>query len=145
VPLHTELVGRLRPWLASKCTDRSVWPGKRARDKQAGVVLKKDLATARAAWPAESDPAERGVAGVRPKEAQALAKHSTITLTMDRYAHTGLHDVSLAVESLPALPASSPESAPATLKATGTENASASTDHSVCTGFAHAAATGDSG
>ena len=32
-------------------------------------------------------------AGVSPKEAQSLARHSTITLTMDRYAHIGLMDI----------------------------------------------------
>src|SRR5262249_28678826 len=59
VPLHSELVGRLRPWLAGKCPGRPVWPGKWARDKQAGVMLKTDLATARAAWLAEAGPADR--------------------------------------------------------------------------------------
>lgn len=42
-------------------------------------------------------------AGVKPKEAQTLARHSTITLTMDRYAHSGLNDIAAAVESLPSL------------------------------------------
>src|SRR5205823_4405615 len=31
-------------------------------------------------------------AGVHPKIAQTLARHSTITLTLDRYTHTGLVD-----------------------------------------------------
>ena len=30
--------------------------------------------------------------GVTPKTAQTLARHSTITLTMDRYTHVGIHD-----------------------------------------------------
>jgi hypothetical protein len=59
-------------------------------------------------------------AGVKPKEAQALARHSTITLTMDRYAHTGLHDVAAAVGALPALP-SRGEAARQLLPATGTD------------------------
>ena len=41
--------------------------------------------------------------GVHPKIAQQLARHSTITLTMDRYSHTKLVDLNAAVENLPSL------------------------------------------
>jgi len=44
-------------------------------------------------------------AGVAPKEAKELARHSTITLTMDRYAHVGIRDTAVAVGKL-SLPAS---------------------------------------
>ena len=57
--------------------------------------------------------------GVSPKVAQTLARHSTITLTMDRYTHVGLHDVASAMQSLPALP-TAPARRPQELKATGT-------------------------
>ena len=40
-------------------------------------------------------------ANTPPKVAQRLARHSTITLTMDRYAHTALHDIASAVQALP--------------------------------------------
>lgn len=56
--------------------------------------------------------------GVTPKVAQALARHSTITLTMDRYAHVALADTSKALASLPALPVAAAQ--PAALAATGT-------------------------
>lgn len=39
--------------------------------------------------------------GVHPRVAQSLARHSTITLTMDRYSHTVLGDLSAALEVLP--------------------------------------------
>ncbi len=39
-------------------------------------------------------------AGVAPKEAKELARHSTITLTMDRYAHVGLRDTAAALARL---------------------------------------------
>ena len=39
-------------------------------------------------------------AGVMPKEAKELARHSTITLTMDRYAHVGVRDTAAAVAKL---------------------------------------------
>ncbi len=45
--------------------------------------------------------------GVHPKLAKELARHSTITLTMDRYAHVGLVDISAALESLPGIPETS--------------------------------------
>lgn len=46
--------------------------------------------------------------GVHPKVAQALARHSTITLTMDRYSHSYMGEQSEAVAALPDL---SPDSA----------------------------------
>lgn len=42
-------------------------------------------------------------AGVHPKVAQALARHSTITLTLDRYTHVDLTDLTNALDRLPAL------------------------------------------
>ena len=58
---------------------------------------------------------------VHPKVAQRLARHSTITLTMDRYTHLHRDDLADAVKTLPDL------SAPArqTHVATGTDDVSA--------------------
>ena len=42
---------------------------------------------------------------VHPKNAQALARHSTINLTMNAYTHTVLGDLASDVDRLPALPA----------------------------------------
>ncbi len=41
--------------------------------------------------------------GVQPKVAQALARHSTITLTLDRYTHLRAGDELKALETLPDL------------------------------------------
>ena len=41
--------------------------------------------------------------GVHPKVAQKLVRHSTNTLTMDRYAHARTADMNAAVENLPSL------------------------------------------
>ena len=57
--------------------------------------------------------------GVHPKVAQQLARHSTITLTMDRYSHLGLIDMSAGLSALPALVATGPSK----LQATGTAGA----------------------
>jgi hypothetical protein len=43
------------------------------------------------------------IAGVSPKAAQELARHSDIRLTMQRYPHKTLHDLGAAVERLPSL------------------------------------------
>ena len=43
--------------------------------------------------------------GVHPKVAQSLARHCTITLTMDRYSHTLREDERAALDALPDLSA----------------------------------------
>ncbi len=52
--------------------------------------------------------------GVHPAEAQKLARHSTIALTLDRYTHVHAADAARALDVLPDL------DAPAPLRATGT-------------------------
>ena len=54
--------------------------------------------------------------GVHPKVAQQLARHSSITLTMDRYSHLGLIDMTAGLAALPTIVA--PDSQ--TMRATGT-------------------------
>jgi integrase len=44
-------------------------------------------------------------AGIRPKMAQTLARHSDVRLTLGVYTHVELHDQTAAIESLPAPPA----------------------------------------
>ncbi len=60
-------------------------------------------------------------AGVMPKDAMELARHSTITLTMDRYAHVGIRDTAAAVARLVFPTTSRPTPEPAAMKATGTD------------------------
>ena len=43
-------------------------------------------------------------AGVHPKVAQELARHSTVSLTLDRYTHVPSHALTDALRRLPALP-----------------------------------------
>jgi hypothetical protein len=52
--------------------------------------------------------------GVHPKTAQTLARHSTITLTMDRYSHTYRGEAAAALSVLPDLSAPIREAATAT-------------------------------
>ncbi len=65
-------------------------------------------------------------AGVHPKIAQTLARHSTITPTLDRYTHVGLYGLSASVNSLPAIPVEVPVAEANVLKATGTEDGAGS-------------------
>ena len=48
--------------------------------------------------------------GVSPKVAQTLVRHSTITLTMDRYSHLELHDQAAALDVLPGMTETEAES-----------------------------------
>ena len=59
--------------------------------------------------------------GVHPKTAQTLARHSTITLTMDRYSHTCRGEAAAALQALPDLSQPNRE----TEKKTGTDDAKA--------------------
>ena len=45
-------------------------------------------------------------AGIRPKVAQTLARHSDVRLTLQVYTHVELHDQTAAIESLPGPPGS---------------------------------------
>lgn len=58
--------------------------------------------------------------GVHPKVAQQLARHSTITLTMDRYSHTVMGELAEALDRLPDLG----NEVPARQPATGTDGTS---------------------
>ena len=58
-------------------------------------------------------------AGVHPKKAQALARHSKIDLTMDHYTKIDIHDAAADVERLGAIPTGQP---PEHARATGTDD-----------------------
>ena len=94
--------------------EAKLWPGKWYRD--AAEMLRADLSAAGIEY---EDAAGRvfdfhalrhmfisslAAAGVHPKVAQTLARHSSITLTMDRYTHLAVADVAGALEDLPGLP-----------------------------------------
>ena len=59
-------------------------------------------------------------AGVAPKTAQDLARHSDINLTLSRYSHTIVEDRAAALAALPDL---TPDARPQTMVATGTDGA----------------------
>jgi integrase len=150
LPLHPDLAERLGRWFQerSTATEREsvvlafknaaevnvarLWPGAWAEKRHAAAMLREDLKAAGI----EYDDGGRvfdfhalrhqfitslAQAGVHPKTAQELARHSTITLTLDRYSHVGLYDQNAAIASLPAMPSAQA----ATAQSTGTDDAHA--------------------
>jgi hypothetical protein len=147
LPLHPDLAARLREWFrersavaegesvvlafndASEATSPRLWPGAWAEKRHAAAMLREDLKAAGIGY--EDDGrvfdfhalrhqfiSSLAKAGVHPKTAQELARHSTITLTLDRYSHVGLYDQGAALASLPTVEA-------AAVRATGTDDATA--------------------
>ena len=143
LPLHPDLAARLRQWLlerGERADDRravlsltDVSDAKRERlfpgtwVIRAWQMMRLDLDVANVPYSTDAGVADfhslrhtfvsnLAAAGVHPKLAQQLARHSTITLTMDRYSHLSLLDVAGALESLPCF--ATPESQP--MRATGT-------------------------
>ena len=148
LPLHAELAERLRLWIREKAVDVPIagkvskdgrrqtvaadgklWPG--TWHEKGARVLRRDLEAADIAFEDASGLvfdfhalrhqfiSNLAKSGAHPKAAQALARHSTITLTMDRYTHLGLVDLSSALEGMPKLPGTEADREQA--RATGTD------------------------
>lgn len=116
LPLHASLVERLRPWLATK-TGSTLWTlSGRWWGTRAAEMLRSDLKRAGIAY---ADAAGRVVdfhalrhtfitslarSGVHPLKAKELARHSTITLTMDVYSHADANELRDALDTLPPCP-----------------------------------------
>ena len=115
VPLHPTLVPELTAWLADKSAGDPVWPGKWASGFEAGVILRADLEAAGIDYKTDEGYADFHAlrhtfvttvirAGATPKEAQGLARHSDIRLTMERYAHLVLLEMAAAILRMPHIP-----------------------------------------
>ena len=131
MPLRPDLAEILRSYLAGRPPDALVWPGTWV--ERSARMLRHDLERAGVAY---VDPegkyrdfhslrhrlgSELAKANVPPKVAQTLMRHSTITLTMDRYSHIGLWDTAGALDKLPVPSDHYPEPDPAIMQATGTQ------------------------
>jgi site-specific recombinase XerC len=127
-PLPTWLVTRLREWLR----DRELQPGDKlfpgGWPERAAEMLRVDLEAAKIPYEDGGEffdfHSQRhnyisgfSSAGVHPKIAQSLARHSSIELTMNRYTHLLHTDVAGALDRIPG-PAAAPEKQSA--RATGT-------------------------
>jgi hypothetical protein len=70
--------------------------------------------------------------GASVKTAQELARHSTPVLTIGRYSHTRLHDLTGALDALPNLPSPDMKNTPEATVATGTGNTAPESSNSKC-------------
>jgi integrase len=110
-PIRADVAELMREYMADRQAGSVLWPG--AWADVAAEMIRLDLAAA--GIPYQDDAgryfdfhAVRGqfismlaASGVHPKVAQILARHSTITLTMDYYTHLDVLDVTAALDKLP--------------------------------------------
>jgi integrase len=122
-PLRPDLAATVRTYLAGRPRLERLWRGSWVKDGAA--MLRADLAPLGIPY---EDEAGRVLdfhglrhtfisilarSGVHPKVAQILARHSTISLTMDRYTHLELVDVARGLETLPPIRSASSKPRPA--------------------------------
>jgi len=105
----------VREWLADKPANERLWSGEWASQRHGAEMIRIDLTAADIDY--EDDEgrvadfhalrhtfiSNLARAGVHPRNAQALARHSTIDLTMNVYTHVAMADLHDDVESLPGL------------------------------------------
>ena len=115
LPLRSEVAAMVRDWLADKPANERLWPGEWASQRHGAEMIRIDLTAADIDY--EDDEgrvadfhalrhtfiSNLARAGVHPRNAQALARHSTIDLTMDVYTHVAMADLHDDVESLAGL------------------------------------------
>jgi integrase len=116
-PLRRDVAERVRAYFAEVADlgRERIWPGNWL--ERAAQMLRRDLEAAKIDY-RDADGrvfdfhalrhqfiSNLARGGVHPKEAQTLARHSTITLTMDRYTHLALADLTSALDRLPAIAA----------------------------------------
>jgi integrase len=110
LPLHAALAAKLKVWLAERRSAVPLWPG--TWSERASRMVKRDLDVAEIAYRDASGVFDFHAlrhqflsalarSGVHPKAAQKLARHSTITLTMDRYSHLDLAELGDALKLVP--------------------------------------------
>lgn len=123
-PLHAGLVAKIRPWLAARPACEPIWERKALRD--GALLVRHDLATAGIPYRDASGRVfdfhglrhwfitRLTQSGCHPKALQILARHSTVALTLDKYAHLSPDDASRALAGLPRLVSGTPEAADGT-------------------------------
>jgi excisionase family DNA binding protein len=121
-PLRPDVAELVREFLAGRDRKARLWPG--TWPEAGAEMVRLDLAAAGIAY---QDDAGRfydfhalrhqfisnlAAAGVHPKVAQELARHSTIELTMRVYTHLQLRDKGAALDKLPPPPPADPTASP---------------------------------
>ncbi|MBI1309700.1 tyrosine-type recombinase/integrase [bacterium] len=134
-PLRAELAAMFRDYFDALADTRQgdlipirskrlVWPG--TWPQKASVMVRTDQEAADVSYRDEHDRVldfhglrhtfgtNLAKAGISPKVAQELMRHSDGNLTLNTYSHVGLHDLAGAVEQLPPVPYAVPEVATGT-------------------------------
>ncbi|MBL8796690.1 MAG: tyrosine-type recombinase/integrase [Planctomycetia bacterium] len=116
--LRADLAERLKPRVQAGKAGKPLWPG--AWPDLGAEMIRLDLAAAGVPYLDERGRAydfhalrhqfisNLAAAGVHPKMAQDLARHSDIRLTMNLYTHLGANDRRAALDKLPELPGEKP-------------------------------------
>jgi integrase len=134
-PIRPEAADILRPWLAARTPGKPLFG---RLTQYTARMLRHDLEAAGIPFQTDSGTADfhalrhsfisalaRSNAPV--KIVQSLARHSTPTLTLGVYAHVRLYDQSAALEALPDLTRSAPDTQSSAGAATGTDASHANT------------------
>ena len=102
----------LRQWLADRPAGQRLWGKNWAARRQGSKMIKVDLAAAGVPYKDALDRyadfhalrhtfiSNLARAGVHPRNAQALARHSTIDLTMNVYTHVAIDDLANDLEAM---------------------------------------------
>ncbi len=128
-PIRKDVAEIIKNWLLSKgehlSRESHLWPG--TWHLRAAKMLKDDLKEAEIPYVDESGRvfdfhalrhqfiSNLAESGIHPKIAQQLARHSTITLTMDRYTHSQDQKILEALEQMPSVSAGTDEAEKFTL------------------------------
>ncbi len=111
LPLHPSLVERLTVWIDGK--KGKLFPGTWAAERRQAKILRRDLEEAGIEYVDEQGRyadfhalrhtfvSSLARSGVHPSKAKELARHSTITLTMDVYSHVETEELRSALDSVP--------------------------------------------
>ena len=115
LPLRQDIAAMLRDWLEGRSAGERLWDGRWASDRQGSKMIKADLKVAGVPYKDANDRyadfhalrhtfiSNLARAGVHPRNAQALARHSTIDLTMNVYTHIAMEDLVSDIEAMPAV------------------------------------------
>ncbi len=116
LPLRGDVAEMLRAWLAGRPAGERLWDGDWASRRQGSTMIRVDLTAADVDYEDDTGRvadfhalrhtfiSNLARAGVHPRNAQALARHSTIDLTMNVYTHVAIADLATDIRKLPAVP-----------------------------------------
>ena len=99
--LKADLKGARQAWITAAETTDQQWEQR----EESGFLTYTDSAGRRADFHSfrHTTGSWLAAAGVHPKVIQRIMRHSSITLTLDRYAHTFIGDEAVALAQMPSI------------------------------------------